>query len=122
MFFEFHLPERRASTWSPNVDVCERTEEIIIFVEMPGVERSDVQISWKDGVLTISGQKRQILAERGRATYLCVERSYGHFRREIEINMPIDPRNAKAELRDGLMRICLPKLSSKPEASTIPIL
>lgn len=122
MYFEFHQTERRAATWTPNVDVCERPGEIVILVEMPGVERSDVQLSWNDGVLTISGQKRQHGPEQVRATYLCVERSYGLFRREIAINVPIDHKNARAELRDGLMTIQLPRLSSKPEASNIPIL
>src|SRR5687767_8688801 len=122
MYFEFHRPEQRAASWAPNVDVCERTDEIVVFVEMPGVDRSDVQLSWNDGVLIIAGQKRQQPPERGRSTYLCVERSYGLFRREIAINIPIDHKNARAELRDGLMRIRLPKVSSKPEASQIPVL
>ena len=43
------------------IDVCEREDEIVIFVEMPGVDKSDVQLSWNHGVLTISGQKRQHL-------------------------------------------------------------
>jgi len=59
MYFEFEQPPRQGGTWSPAIDVCERATEIVIFVEMPGVERSDVQLSWNDGVLTIAGQKRQ---------------------------------------------------------------
>ena len=122
MYFEFEQPPRQGGTWSPAIDVCERATEIVIFVEMPGVERSDVQLSWNDGVLTIAGQKRQNPPGRAVATYLCLERAYGHFRREIAINIPIDQKHAKAELRDGLMRIHLPKQASKPEATTIPIL
>ena len=122
MYFEFQPEERRGATWAPTIDVCERPSEIVIFVEMPGVARSDVQISWKDGTLIISGQKRQQPADRGVARYLCVERAYGHFRREIALNVAIDHANAKAQLRDGLMSIHLPKVISKPEASSIPIL
>ena len=122
MYFEFESQPRQAAIWTPTVDVCERPAEIVIFVEMPGVERSDVQLSWNEGVLVISGQKRQHPPGKGVATYLCVERSYGQFRREITINVPIDHKSAKAELKDGLMRIRLPKLDSKPEVSEIPIL
>lgn len=122
MYFEFHQPERRGATWAPTIDVCERADEIVIFVEMPGVDRTDVQLSWNDGVLIISGHKRQQPPDRGVATYLCVERAYGHFRREVAINLPVDHRRATAELKDGLMKIHLPKATSKPEASTIPIL
>jgi HSP20 family protein len=122
MYFEFQQQESRATIWSPVVDVCERPTEIVIFIEMPGVDRSDVNLSWNDGVLTISGLKRQQPPGKGVARYLCVERSYGQFRREIAINIPIDHKNATAELKDGLMRIRMPKLASRPESSNIPIL
>ena len=41
MYFEFEEHAQQAATWSPTVDVCERATEIVIFVEMPGVERVD---------------------------------------------------------------------------------
>jgi len=104
------------------VDVCERPAEIVVLVEVPGVDRSDVQLAWNAGVLIISGLKRQQPPDRGVAAYLCVERAYGHFRREITITVPIDYKQAQAELKDGLLKIHLPKLTSKPEASLIPIL
>ncbi len=121
MYFEFQEQPRQAATWTPTVDVCERADEIVIFVEMPGVDRGDVQLAWNDGVLIISGLKRQRPGGRGVAKYLCVERAYGHFRREISIKIPIDHKNAKAELKDGLMKIRLPK-KTEADVITIPIL
>ncbi len=121
MYFEFQAQPRQGATWMPNIDVCEHPSEFIIFVEMPGVDRADVQLSWNDGTLIITGLKRQ-QPDRGVARYFCVERSYGHFRREITINAPVDHKSARAELKDGLMRIHLPKHTSKPEATSIPIL
>jgi len=120
MYFEFPAQLRQGATWSPTVDVCERPHEIIIFVEMPGVHRSDVQLAWNDGVLTISGLKRQTPPDRDVAKYLCVERTYGHFLREITIGVTVDYRQAKAVLKDGLMKIHLPK--AKPEVVNIPVL
>ena len=120
MYFEFVAQAREGATWSPTVDVCERTSEIVIVVEMPGVHRADIQLSWNDGILVISGVKRQAPPDYGVANYLCVERTYGHFRREISVNLPVDYKEAKAELKDGLMKIHLPK--SKPETVNIPIL
>src|SRR5262245_46664143 len=93
----------------PQVDVCERQTEIVVLVEMPGVARADVRISWKDNVLIVAGQKRP--TADGGARYMCVERNYGPFRREITIGIPIDHKKARAELRDGLMHIHLPKLT-----------
>ena len=122
MYFEFHAESRQAATWTPAVDVCERETEIVIFVETPGVDRSDLQLSWNDGVLMISGHKRQEPPDRKMAAYLCVERLYGQFRREIAIGIPIDHQRARAELKDGVLCIRLPKRASKPEVSNIPIL
>jgi HSP20 family protein len=93
MYFEFEARTQRGATWTPMVDVCERDTEIVIFVEMPGVDKSDVQLSWNQGVLIISGQKRQHVPGSGRSRYLCLERAYGQFRREIEINVPIDRKS-----------------------------
>ena len=121
MYFEFQAQPRQGATWSPMVDVCERANEIVIFVEMPGVHRSDVQLAWNDGVLIISGLKRQMPPDQGIATYLCVERAYGHFRRDIAIKVPVDDKRAKAELKDGLLKIHLPK-RTEAEMTTIPIL
>src|SRR5438552_16463663 len=104
MYFEFPAQLRQAAAWSPTVDVCERTYEIVILVEMPGVHRSDVQLAWKDGVLIISGMKRQSPPDQDGAKYLCVERTYGNFRSEIAIDVAIDHCQAKADLRDGLKK------------------
>jgi HSP20 family protein len=119
--FEFVPEERHAATWIPTIDVCERPSEIVIFVEMPGVDRKDLHITWSQGILTISGCKRRQPAEKGASRYLCVERTYGNFRREIEINMPIDCANAQADLQDGLLKIRLPKAAPKPEVVVIPV-
>ena len=62
----------------PHIDVCERQDEIVILVEMPGVEREDISLSWKDNVLTLSGRKKR-QADDGKARYLCAERNYGPF-------------------------------------------
>ena len=122
MYFEFEGRTQHGATWTPMMDVCERENEIVIFVEMPGVDKSDVQLSWMQGVLIITGQKRQHLPAGGRSRYLCLERAYGQFRREIDVNMPIDRKAAKAELENGLLVIHLPKVPSKSEPSHIPIL
>jgi HSP20 family protein len=104
----------------PHIDVCEHTDEVVILVEMPGVDRADVRISWKDNVLTIAGVKRQ-RADVGVARYLCVERTYGPFRRDISIATPIDQRKARAELKNGLMRIHLPRVADDRQLMSIPI-
>lgn len=104
----------------PQIDVCERLNEVVILAEVPGVDRRDVTISYKDNILTISGRKQQQPGGQN-ARYMCVERSYGNFRREIVIGIPIDYRKAKAELRNGLMKIHLPKVPEERGQDQIPI-
>jgi HSP20 family protein len=120
MYFEYQTEPQQGANWVPTVDVCEREDRIVIFVEMPGVDRSDIQLAWNEGVLIISGLKRQMPPDYGAAKYLCLERTYGRFRREIAINLPVNHKQATAELKNGLMKIYLPK--SRPETTTIPIL
>ena len=121
MYFEFQPHSRAGAAWAPTVDVCESQKEIVITVEMPGVEKSDVQLSWMDSTLVISGQKREEPLRRDGARYLCVERAYGNFRRDIDIHVLIDRKTARAELKNGLLKIRLPKVTSEgPEE--IPIL
>ena len=57
-----------------------------------------------------------------RSFYQWHERAYGQFRREIDVNVPIDRKAARAELENGLLVIHLPKVPSKSEPSHIPIL
>lgn len=104
----------------PHIDVCERQDEVVILVEMPGVEREDVSLSWKDHVLTISGRKKRQSIETN-VRYLCAERNYGPFRREISIGIAVDHKKAKAVLRNGVMKIHLPKAQSNETGSRIPI-
>ena len=106
--------------YSPQVDVCERANEIVVLIEIPGVDRRDVQISWKENVLTITGTKSRS-PEAGAVQYMCIERSYGPFRSEIAINIPLDHKKATAELRNGLMKIHLPKVLDQNVRNTIPI-
>jgi HSP20 family protein len=118
MQFEFYHSRRHI--WEPQIDVCERPNEIVVFVEIPGVKKADVRLNWSDGVLTISGEKK-VQASTGVLRHHCMERPHGHFRRDLAINIPIDREKARAELRDGLMCIYLPKRTSAPSSGNIPI-
>ena len=121
VYFQFEPEERFQSTWSPIVDVHERSASIIVRVELPGVEKSDIKLTWRDGILTIAGTKRRQATEQGSSRYLCMERNYGYFRRDITIGIEIDFENSSAELRDGLLNIQLPKLMERDGDTFIPI-
>jgi HSP20 family protein len=117
VYFDFEPEERYRSTWAPLVDVYENNTEIVVRVELPGVDKGEVSLKWKAGVLTISGVKRRQPSEQSDLRYICVERQYGRFRRDIALRREVDFEKATAEFNDGLLRIRLPK----PEERTAEI-
>jgi HSP20 family protein len=120
-YFDFEPEEKLRSAWGPVIDVYESPAEIILRVELPGVRKDDLQLRWRDGLLTITGTKdRQREGVEG-GRYLCVERQYGKFRRDIAIRVPVDFRKSSADLRNGLLKIHLPKVVEQPGEAFIPI-
>jgi HSP20 family protein len=120
-YFDFEPEERFRSTWGPVIDVYENPQEIIVRAELPGVRKKDIRLRWKDGILTLTGTKERQFAGQEHGRFLCVERQYGSFRRDIAINTPIDFKKSSAELRNGLLKVRLPKVSEQGRETTIPI-
>ena len=120
-YFDFEPEERFRSAWTPIINVYERPTEIIVRVELPGVDKSDVRLRWKSSVLEITGIKRHQTSDQESCRYLCVERQHGRFRRDIAISTAIDFGKSTADLRNGLLRIRLPKLVDRAADSFITI-
>lgn len=121
IYFDFETDERHRSTWTPALDISENTSEIVIRAELPGVEKASLALTWKDDVLTIAGIKQRQPNERSDLRYICVERQYGRFRRDVVVRTPVDLTRAAARYTDGLLRISLPKTARKPSVWVIPI-
>lgn len=95
--------------WSPPVDVCEARDEIVVRVEVPGVRAEHLKIGLTTGQLRICGEKKKRVARNRVLSYLCSERTYGHFSRVIQLHWTINVRAAKAELSNGILIVRLPK-------------
>jgi HSP20 family protein len=119
--FEFEPEERFQSAWGPVIDVLETPEEVTLRVELPGVRKQDVRLRWRDGLLTITGIKTRHPDSDSNVRYLCVERQYGKFRRDIAIGTPIDFEGCSARLSNGLLQIRLPKFAREHGDAYIPI-
>ena len=105
--------------WTPSVDISETEGEYQIKAEIPDVKKDDVKITLEDGVLTIQGQRKQEKEERG-TKYHRIERSYGSFARTFSLPDVIEVEKVKAEFKDGVLHLHLPK-SEKAKSKTIEV-
>lgn len=94
--------------WLPPTDVYETEEEFIVLMELPGMEREEIKISFTEGVLTIRGERREE-ARGSRVHYHQMEIRYGPFQREIYFPVSLAKEGIKAQYRQGLLRVALPK-------------
>ena len=92
--------------WKPLFDLVETNDDFILYAELPGVRREDVQLDSDGRSLELSGQRRPLGGERG---YLRLEGSYGTFKRRLELPEPVDPQRIEARLRRGILEVVMPK-------------
>lgn len=95
----------------PSVDIAENPESYEISVEVPGVDKNDVEITVRDDSLVVRGEKkREEKGERGRYHY--VERSVGAFERVLSLPADVDRDHISANFKDGVLAITINKLES----------
>lgn len=88
--------------WAPVVDVTTEDGDMVVRAELPGVKREDVDVTFHNGVLTISGERKEE-AERKDAGYLVRERRYGSFRRSMTLPEGVDESKIAANFEDGVL-------------------
>ena len=105
--------------WNPAVDLYEKDDHFVIKAELPGVDKKDISIDLKDRVLTLSGE-RSNENEVKEENFYRRERSYGKFQRSFTLPADVDADKIKAEFKDGLLMIEVPKPEQqKPKQVTI---
>ncbi len=100
-------------TWSPSIDLCETSEAYMVRVELPGVDLKDISLTIQDGVLKVSGIKREPVVSQKLLCYYCLERRYGRFHREISLDAVVDAQRSAAFLQGGILSVELPKLPER---------
>jgi HSP20 family protein len=99
--------------------MAETNEAIIVEVEIPGVERKDIQVEVDGEVLRITGERRVTVKRQGRQ-YCRTERSYGRFERQLPLPASVNRAGIRVQFRAGILIITLPKqrtASASPTAS-----
>ena len=105
--------------WSPQIETYERDGMLVICADLPGLKKDDVKVALKDNVLIIEGERKD---ERQDEKGGWSERSYGHFYRSIALPEGINPQNANATFKDGVLEITVEAPRAKqPQGRRIEI-
>jgi len=97
-----------AGEWAPAVDILENERGITVKAELPGIDVKDIAVIVENNVLTLKGE-RHVEKEAAKENFHRMERAYGVFSRSFALPSHVDATNVKAEFKDGLLTITLPR-------------
>lgn len=107
--------------WTPAANISETDKEYLIKAELPEVKKEDVKITLQDGVITIQGERKQEKEEKSE-NEIRVESFYGTFSRSFSLPDNIDPAGVRAESKDGVLRVHIPKMAAaKPKQINVEV-
>ncbi len=94
--------------WLPNTDVVEEKDKYLVKVELPGLDKKDVDIKVEDNILSISGERKEEKEEKD-ARYHRIERRYGSFVRSFRLPETVNQNAIEASFKNGVLTVQLPK-------------
>ncbi len=97
-----------SAPFTPVVDIEETPEEFVLHCDLPGVRQKDVKVSLMGDTLTLRGERRFEKEQKDR-NMLRIERAYGEFERTFTLGTPVRSDAVKAQVRDGVLEIHVPK-------------
>lgn len=111
-FFPFERREiarqEVAKTWAPRVDIYDTKDAFIIKAELPGIDKNDIKVDVDGRLLTLRGERKAEIEEKENAYYRR-EMFYGSFERAFTLPEAVDPALIKAEYKDGVLHLEVPK-------------
>jgi HSP20 family protein len=112
--FDFDYPGGMSGLFdrhvSPAIDVVEKSDEIVVYCDLPGIKKEDVDLSIAGSVLTIKGEKKK---ETDKGKSYRDETWSGSFQRTISLPEIVDPNKVDASMKDGVLSISLAKMEDK---------
>lgn len=108
-----------ASAWVPTTDIVAQGADLLIRVELAGVDPEEVRLAFSHGILTVSGSRRTELDDS--ASFYVRERFYGEFRRSFTLPEGTEPHQIGAEFNDGLVEIVVRGGASESSGTQIAI-
>ncbi len=118
---DFEDEDFENAVWMPLTDIIEEDDKYILKMDLPGVDKKDVKISYSNGELQISGERKQE-KESKNATYHRIERAYGKYYRSFALPEKILEDKIEAKFKDGSLTITIPKAEeAKPKEIEVKI-
>ncbi len=108
-----------ALTSSPAVDVLETEDDVLVLVDLPGVDPNKISVELSGNMLTVTGERPVPEAESCRVAHTR-ERFSGTFRRSVPLPVPVNADDVEAEAVNGVLRVRMPKTESA-RSKRIPI-
>lgn len=106
--------------WAPALDVYEDKDNLTVKAELPGMKREEIEVSLHDGALTISGERKSEMHEKGEVYRS--ERFVGRFQRAVTLPSPVAADKVKASYKDGILTVTLPKTEeAKPKQIDVSV-
>lgn len=113
------LFESPMTGWAPALDVHEDKDGFSIRVELPGMKREDIEVTLQDGALVITGERKEEKVTN-ETTVHRQERYYGKFTRALTLPAAVSGDKVKAQYKDGILTVTLPKAEeAKPKPITV---
>ena len=116
--FDNDSPARESglfSGWTPALDVYDEKDRFLVSVELPGMQKEEINLSFQDGVLTVSGERKHEREGKEGETFRS-ERYFGKFQRSVSMPAAVDAGKVTATYKDGVLLIDLPKAEeAKPK-------
>lgn len=110
------MSSRFSAPLAPKTDISETDKGFEIALEVPGIDSKDLSLEVKDGVLTVSGERKFEEKEEGKA-FVKVERSFGKFSRAFRLPDGTDEKGIKADCKNGVLTVSVPKAETKEPRS-----
>ena len=107
------------SGWTPALDMYEDKDNVFVKAELPGMKREGIEVSLHEGTLSISGERKGE-SKHEKADVYRAERFFGRFQRAVTLPVPVAADKVKAQYKDGILTVTLPKAEeAKPKAITV---
>ncbi|MDQ7037795.1 MAG: Hsp20/alpha crystallin family protein [Aquificota bacterium] len=105
----------REEVLSPPVDVYETDSDVVVKAELPGVNKEDIEVTIKENTVHIKAERKEEREEKTENVHR-IERFYGRIERTVPLPTDVKAEKAKAEYRDGVLEIRIPKQKVTREA------